>query len=193
VTHDLAVWSIATARPRSEGRRAVPSLIRTAMARSGLIGAPAHVRRAASGRWVVAESGGGVADLSISTACAEGIAICAIAHGMVGVDVESIDIIDATSATCMARTYFAARELAWILDGPDALSPQDRFFFLWTLKEAFAKALGTGIGEVLASTAFDIRTNGTVAVSTSLAPYRRWAFVTFVPVCGCRAAVAISL
>ena len=49
-TRGLPVWSVETARPRSKGRRAVPTLIRIALARSGLFGARADVRPAATGR-----------------------------------------------------------------------------------------------------------------------------------------------
>jgi len=59
----------------------------------------------------------------------------------IGIDLEKMDrSIDFNS---IARKFFSSRELAFILDSP--ADSRNRFFLLWTRKEALLKALGTGI------------------------------------------------
>ena len=60
---------------------------------------------------------------------------------LIGVDVERVrDDIDFVDA---GRFVFAAPEMAWLTDGNSTRSA-DRFFRLWTRKEAYLKALGFG-------------------------------------------------
>lgn len=59
----------------------------------------------------------------------------------IGIDLEKMDrSIDFKSIT---RKFFSIAERAFILDSPD--DSRNRFFLLWTRKEALLKALGTGI------------------------------------------------
>jgi 4'-phosphopantetheinyl transferase len=59
----------------------------------------------------------------------------------VGIDLEKMDrSIDFKS---IARKFFSNAERAFILDSP--ADSRNRFFLLWTRKEALLKALGTGI------------------------------------------------
>lgn len=73
---------------------------------------------------------------------ADGLAVCAIACGPVGVDVEQIS--SSIPAAEIAERFFTPEEAKSLvqLAAEDALQ---RFFELWTLKEAFSKALGCGI------------------------------------------------
>lgn len=62
-------------------------------------------------------------------------------RGRTGVDMEKIDRnIDFRS---IIETFFSPGEIKFILTDPD--KSRDRFFLLWTRKEALLKVLGTGI------------------------------------------------
>jgi 4'-phosphopantetheinyl transferase len=70
---------------------------------------------------------------------------------MVGIDAERIDPAKADFA--VAETYFAPAEIRLLHKVP--VDDRIRFFFcLWTLKEAYIKAIGTGLGTPLDSFAF---------------------------------------
>lgn len=51
----------------------------------------------------------------------------------------------------IAERYFAAGEFAWLKAAPDAAEAGRRFLDLWTLKEAYLKARGTGLSLPLAA------------------------------------------
>ena len=76
---------------------------------------------------------------AVSIAHSGDFVVCAAsAHGEIGVDIEvpqSPRNIDG-----IAENYFAADEVSWL-----ATQPEDRFYMLWVLKEAWLKAKGTGI------------------------------------------------
>jgi 4'-phosphopantetheinyl transferase len=79
------------------------------------------------------------------------VAAAVAAHGTVGIDVERIDPVKADFA--MAEVYFAPAEVR-TLRGVPAGERTMYFFRLWTLKEAYIKAIGTGLGTPLSSFAF---------------------------------------
>lgn len=73
------------------------------------------------------------------------LAICAVTErGAVGVDVETRR--PRTDLGAIAERYFTAAEARWIAVDPDA-----RFRMLWVLKEAYLKALGSGLAGGLAA------------------------------------------
>ncbi|MBF0307832.1 MAG: 4'-phosphopantetheinyl transferase superfamily protein [Alphaproteobacteria bacterium] len=83
-----------------------------------------------------------VADLDLSLSHAAGIAACAVSFGgLIGIDVEPLA---RRVAPRVARRFLATDEAAWLEARPPECRPED-FLALWTLKEAFAKALGLGI------------------------------------------------
>ncbi len=92
----------------------------------------------------------GVPPLRCTLAHAAGVGACAVAlERDVGVDVE--DATRRADIDAIARRYFSPseqRELA----RPDA--GRDRFFELWTLKEAYLKARGVGIAAALEKISF---------------------------------------
>lgn len=96
-----------------------------------------------------------------------GMAVLAVAEGREpGVDVESFR--REVDALALARRYFATPELA-ILDTLDGEALQERFITLWTLKEAWLKAKGTGLREPLDAFWFDLGgTQPTVTFSSLL-------------------------
>jgi len=81
-----------------------------------------------------------------------GLVAAALAtDGAVGIDVEHIDPRKADFA--MAEAYFAPAEVGLLREVP--ASEQNLCFFrLWTLKEAYVKATGTGLSTPLKSFAF---------------------------------------
>lgn len=62
--------------------------------------------------------------------------------GAVGVDTEYTDRPNALPA--LARRYFSAHEQAWLAE-VDGMCWRQRFFDIWTLKEAYIKAVGKGL------------------------------------------------
>lgn len=86
---------------------------------------------------------------SFNLSHARGLIALAVAEsGEVGVDVETE--ARRTDTAAIAHRYFSARELRSFA-GLDRAARRHRFFELWTLKEAYLKALGIGIGVPLAS------------------------------------------
>jgi 4'-phosphopantetheinyl transferase len=77
--------------------------------------------------------------LAVSIAHSGDLVVCGVAdRGQIGVDIElpySGRDIDG-----IASRYYAAAEVEWL-----ATQPEDRFYMLWVLKEAWLKAMGTGI------------------------------------------------
>ena len=89
------------------------------------------------------------APIAFSLAYAETLALCAVAaEGHIGVDVERLRPLEDGEA--VVRQYFAPGERAQY----EAAAPADRvatFFSAWTRKEAFVKAVGTGLQHALSS------------------------------------------
>jgi 4'-phosphopantetheinyl transferase len=99
---------------------------------------------------------------SFSLSHTHGMVACAVTRDAdVGVDVECID--RAVNAAEIAARFFAPAE-AHLLAQLGADARRDRFFDLWTLKEAFVKALGVGLRMSLASLAFSVDAAGRVAL-----------------------------
>jgi phosphopantetheine--protein transferase-like protein len=64
---------------------------------------------------------------------------CSIAEsGDIGIDLEVID--ERHNLMKIAKKFFSAEESAWLKQ-----QPNERFFMLWTLKEAYVKAIGRSI------------------------------------------------
>lgn len=103
---------------------------------------------------------------------------CALARSPVGVDVETTSReVDYLS---IARSHFSLEEAAWI-DSRPALRRQ-RFTVLWTLKEAYLKAVGVGIAVPLDGIAFSAVRPGRCRVqSRDLPSAHRW-YCRFLPV-----------
>ena len=81
--------------------------------------------------------------LHFSLSHTDGFVACAVSScERVGIDVEAID--RPVSHLEIARTFFSAAEHADLISLPPA-QQRDRFFDLWTFKEAYAKARGLGL------------------------------------------------
>lgn len=130
------------------------------------------------------------AQLSFNLSHTDGLVACAIAReGDIGIDVETIDRVADDSD--VARRYFSASEAAAIERcAPDAR--RMRFIELWTLKEAYIKAVGEGLSRPLDSFAFEFEEDDTLRFHASgAARGESWRFALFAPSPRHRLAVAI--
>lgn len=82
--------------------------------------------------------------------------------GTVGVDTEST--LRANDLPRIARFKFAPAEQDWVLGAPDESELAERFFRIWTLKESYVKARGTGIGIGLENFAFTCPEQGPTGI-----------------------------
>ena len=119
-----------------------------------------------------------------------GMVTCAVTSGAeVGVDVECVDR-DVDGDEIAAR-FFAPAEAAQLLDvRGDAR--RDRFFDLWTLKEALVKALGRGMAVSLKSLAFTVGAGGDIRLDAPDVDPDAWQFALFAPSPRHRLAVAAA-
>jgi 4'-phosphopantetheinyl transferase len=94
------------------------------------------------------------AGLTFNLARSEGLALCAITvAGRIGVDVERVRPVEDEDA--LVHRYFAPAEMRQY----EAVRSQDRtaaFFSAWTRKEAFVKAIGSGLQRELDSFEVDV-------------------------------------
>ena len=82
------------------------------------------------------------------------LVVCAVAaEGQVGVDVESLDRM--TTGLPLARRFFASAEVEQLMELPAALR-REAFLQIWTLKEAYIKAIGDGMALPLDQFFFDL-------------------------------------
>jgi len=158
---------------------AAHALLRATLSRYG-DRAPERWRfdKTANGKPFLVDQGAGCASFSLSHT--HGMVACAVTQDAdVGVDVECID--RAVDAGEIAARFFAPTE-ADLLARLDADARRDRFFDLWTLKEAFVKALGVGLSMSLASLAFTIDAAGGVTLEAPAdIDTKTWQFGLFTP------------
>ena len=68
-------------------------------------------------------------------------AVCIVAGMPCGIDIEG----NRPFKPSVAKRFFSKTEYHWIYDTENVSVQAERFFRLWTLKEAYAKATGNGI------------------------------------------------
>lgn len=132
-----------------------------------------------------------VSSLSFNLTHARGLVACAVAASAdVGLDVEAIT--RATNWRGIASRYFSSAEREEI----DRLEPgrqAARFFELWTLKEAFVKALGVGLSQPLSAITFSAERPEAVGFAPpNGVDAAVWQFGSFAPTPAHRLAVAVS-
>jgi 4'-phosphopantetheinyl transferase len=129
--------------------------------------------------------------LTFNLSHARGLVACAVAAGGdVGLDVEPIT--RATNWRGIASRYFSSAELAEI-DHVQPASQATRFFELWTLKEAFVKALGVGLSQPLSAITFSAERPDAIAFTPpSDVAAAVWQFGLYAPTPAHRLAVAVS-
>lgn len=104
-----------------------------------------------------------------------GIVACVIGDaGQIGVDIERLDRPPVDPR--VIQRYCSASEQAALAGMPDAMR-HERFLELWTLKEAFVKARGTGLTLPLSKVSFVIGAEGPGDVSfNGVDDEARWMF-----------------
>jgi 4'-phosphopantetheinyl transferase len=170
---------------------AAHALLRTTLSEFGATDARDwRFREGAHGKPALAP-GSAALPLSFNLSHTRGLVACAVAlDADVGIDVESI--ARATDWRAIAARFFSAVEVAHI-DRVAEQSRATRFLELWTLKEAFAKALGVGLLPQLEAAAFELDRPGviTCALPAAVDP-AAWQFALYTPVPGHRLALAVS-
>ncbi|MEL7060979.1 MAG: 4'-phosphopantetheinyl transferase superfamily protein [Acidobacteriota bacterium] len=175
VRHDVQVWRIPlvgseSTRRRLAGLLSAPEQVRAArfrrethrrrfeFAHGGLRSVlSAYLERSPEGLRFDAGPGGkpflvrspGDLELCFNLSHSADLALLAVTAGReVGVDVERLD--PKTETGRLARRFFAPEERD-ALERGEARRRLDDFFRVWTLKEAYLKAVGTGLGRSLSS------------------------------------------
>lgn len=132
--------------------------------------------RSAQGRPCIAGAPEGARDLQFNLAHTPGLVALAVARAAdIGVDAERTD---KRAPLAVARRYFSAREIAALEALPAEDQPR-RFRRLWTLKESYLKAIGTGVAGGLGSMTFHVEPGG-VRFEREADPHAsRWVFREF--------------
>ena len=111
------------------------------------------------------------------------IGIAVALDRLVGLDVESLDRKIKGDPRILAKRYFCQSEVDYIMSLPDESSRTSNFLRLWTLKEAYVKALGRGISAApgLHSFSFNVANNGTIFFKDSVDRLSSWEFALLQP------------
>ncbi len=132
----------------------------------------------------------GQSALEFNLAHTNGLVACVLTHGgAVGVDVESLD--RAVNGDDIARRYFSAPEILGLqeLAGVERAT---RFIELWTLKEAYLKAIGAGLSNPLNDFGFELTGSSALVFNAPAGVARAdWQFALFAPSAAHRMAVAV--
>ena len=131
----------------------------------------------------------GALPLAFNLSHTHGLVACAIAvDANVGVDVESVTrAVDEG----VSRRFFAAAEQDAIARALTPRERAERFFEMWTLKEAYIKAIGLGLVHPLSTIVFEVGVDRSVAFTAPAdVDPARWRFVVLAPREDYRLAVA---
>lgn len=128
--------------------------------------------------------------LAFNIAHTRGLVVSAVGRDVdLGVDVEGID--DAFPWRSVAEDYFHGDEVREIASCAEAEQPR-RFVELWVLKEAFVKAMGTGLSIPLNTFRFSLsQTRGVDFTPPPGADPAWWQFALLAPAKHYRLAVAV--
>ncbi|EKK00561.1 4'-phosphopantetheinyl transferase [Rhodopirellula baltica SH28] len=126
----------------------------------------------------------------------KGLVICGIgaeaADEWLGVDIEGLD---RKTDPGLAQRYFAPEEIEQLDRVKNDDAKQALFLKIWTLKEAFIKAIGTGLNTPLDQFAFENAASNSprlILKDESLAQGRHWQIRNVIPRQGYIAAVALG-
>ena len=140
------------------------------------------------GKPALPDTQAGSPPLQFNLTHARGVVACAIARGAcVGIDVETIQ--PPTAAREVASHCFAANELD-LLAGTAADDYSITFAELWTLKEAYIKAVGGGLSLPLDAFHFSFERAGHLQFG-GVVDAAAWQFVLTAPSAGSRMSVAV--
>jgi 4'-phosphopantetheinyl transferase len=119
----------------------------------------------------------------------DGMAACVITRGDdVGIDVEATD--RRTQPLDLATRYFSPFEVADLHACPES-ERQVRFIEIWTLKEAYVKAVGMGLSHSLQTFSFRFDGESSICFESSTPSESSWGFRLFAPSGRHRLAVAV--
>jgi 4'-phosphopantetheinyl transferase len=125
----------------------------------------------------------------------DGLVMCGIGdkqHEMIGVDVERLD---RRTDPEIADRYFSEPEVRYLNTHRCPAERCNAFLRIWTLKESFIKALGTGLQTPLADFAFEEIDSGSPSIrmlNPELESDTAWNFYSFEPREGFIGAVAVA-
>ncbi|MEO8083878.1 MAG: 4'-phosphopantetheinyl transferase superfamily protein [Ardenticatenales bacterium] len=128
-------------------------------------------------------------NLSFNLSHSDGIALIAVTRGArIGVDIEATG--RRTDFAAIAERYFSNSERAYLARlTPDVRA--DAFFVLWTAKEAYTKALGTGLSAGFPRFAVVVAEDGRLAVDA--AGGSDWSLCRLAPGRGYHGALAMDV
>jgi len=131
-----------------------------------------------------------LAALDFNLAHTEGLIACVVRRGgAVGVDVESMR--HRGRSVEIARRFFSPQEIRE-LDACPAHLIDARFVELWTLKEAYVKAVGTGLSRPLDTFSFAFTGRSGLRFESALGDAATWDFALLAPTPDHRIAVAVG-
>lgn len=125
----------------------------------------------------------------------DGMVMCGVGqnhHELVGVDVERLG---RQTDPAIAERFFSVPEIDYLRTKRDTAEYRNAFLKVWTLKESFIKAIGTGLQTPLADFAFvDVDTDEPKIemLNPKLESDLNWHFFSFHPKAGFVAAVAVA-
>lgn len=129
-------------------------------------------------------------DVCFSLSHTRGLVACAVANGgAVGIDIERL--ANHSGILELARRFFSHQEYA-DLEQCEPAERQVRFIEVWTLKEAYVKALGKGLSFPLDEFCFVFDGAASLRFNTNAEITTPWHFALFVPAEDCRMAVAAT-
>jgi 4'-phosphopantetheinyl transferase len=173
------------------------TLVRRALAlEAGLVEAELAIWRSPRGRPFLPPMPGGLprggAHLDFNLSHASGYNLLGIVRrDRIGVDVEALDR-DAQAIETITSTY-APEEQEWIARAAPGRSRDRRVLRLWTLKEAYSKARGLGLGLPFDEFVFTLADDRGVRAFRPPAddPFTRWRFVELEPMPDVLVAIAV--
>ena len=128
--------------------------------------------------------------VSFSLSHTRGFVACAIASGVsVGLDVERTD--PSVDWSPVVRRCFSPLEIAQ-LERCSSADRAGRFAELWTLKEAHAKATGSGLSDSWTTFGFDVGGDSIRFLPPPTVDAESWQFALFTPAQSYRLAVAVE-
>lgn len=95
------------------------------------------------------------------------VALAFVKEKKIGVDIERMNSLDDYSQ--IAKNFFLPPESERICAQTDAAKGMEKFYEIWTVKEAFVKALGHGLSRSLKS--FEVLEQGTINDYTNNSRY----------------------
>ena len=113
-------------------------------------------------------------------------------HHLIGVDLEYLR--EMSDLIKIARRFFSNREYELLVEASDEVRAK-LFFQLWTAKEAYLKAIGTGIADSLADVDLaidEVLSPRLLAIKNDKLAAAKWSLCSCVPATGYIASVAIK-